>query len=300
MPQQQAEPTGLFDPEVRAMSEPAQIRDSNEVAKDIASGGNLKFYWHTFKSNPTKVIVGVWDSLIEVMRWLLLPRFRLDAGLFTRMRLLWDFIRAELNIPGGTTCLEAIWLTYAASMPKSSAVTWIEVGCFKGLSVVRLSQVARLLGKRIRVYDTFEGLPASDPVYNAVVGGLNYELKEGSYQGTIEEVQRNVEKFGAPELVSLIKGDVRRTLPDPALDKISFAFFDVDLVESYKSCFAGIARHIEPGTTIAFHEASFKEIRNLVGDPALWNELRVPAPEVVYFAEKYRVRSLLNLAILRW
>jgi len=145
------------------MNETEQIRDSTAVAEDIARGGNLRFYWHTFKSNPTKVIVGVWDSVIEVMRWLLLPRFRLGAGLITRISLLWKFIRAELNIPGGTTCLEAIWFTYAACMPKSSSETWIEVGCFKGLSVARLSQAARLLGKRFRVYARLKGCPPPTP-----------------------------------------------------------------------------------------------------------------------------------------
>lgn len=220
------------------MNETEKICDSKAIADDIATGGNLKFYWHTFKSNPTKVLVGIWDSLVEVLRWVFWPRFRLGAGFLTRINLLSKFIRAELNIPGGTTCLEAIWLCYAASMPTSKSNTWIEVGCFKGLSVVRLSQAARLLGKRIRVYDTFEGLPASDAVYNAVVGGLNYEFKEGSYLGTVEEVERNIQKFGVPEVVTLVKGDVRQTLPDSALEKISFGFFDVDLVESYKGCFS--------------------------------------------------------------
>ena len=282
------------------MNPSAQTRDSAKVSEDIASGGNLRFYWHTFKTNPLKVVVGVWETFVEVIRWLTLPRFPVENGLFTRFGILWRFIRAELNVPGGTTCLEAIWLTYAATMPNSKADVWIEVGCFKGLSVARLSLVARIFRKRIRVYDTFEGLPTSDAVYDAVVGGVNFGFKSGSYLGTVEEVRKNLEDYGVPELVTLVKGDVRNTLPDPEVSKISFAFFDVDLVESYRSCFAGVSHHIETGTLIVIHEASFAQIRQFIEDPSLWTSLSIPAPSIEYLAETTKIRSLLNLAILRW
>src|SRR5262249_17034270 len=109
------------------MPEASQIRDSKVVAEAVAHAAHPTYYLETFKARPTKIIVGIWDSAIEVARWLLWPRFRLGAGLLTRIDLLRKFIRAELNIPGGTTCLEAIWLTYSASLAKSPAETWVEV-----------------------------------------------------------------------------------------------------------------------------------------------------------------------------
>ena len=282
------------------MKNSGSIVDSKAVSEFISERGNLKFYWDTFKSDPKKIIMGIYDSVLEVLRWIVWPRFPVRMGPFKRLELLRRFVGAELAIPGATTLLEAIWLAYAAQISGSNSKNWVQVGCFKGLSATRLSLVGDILDKKLRVYDTFEGLPGNTSVYEAVDGGVNYEFMSGSYMGSQEEVRENIGKFGASHLVSLIKGDVRDTLPDEAIERISFAFLDVDLVESYESCFRGLAKNIEHGTILAIHEACYLPIRELVENGSFWKSIGCEAPSIEYIQEKFGIRSCRGLALLKW
>jgi hypothetical protein len=282
------------------MTDASKLVDSAKITEDVAKGGNLRVYWNTLKSNPMKIVIGVWESLCEIFRWVFWPRVRVQANVFKRIATLFRFIWAELKIPGGTTTLEAIWISYGAHMASSPSPTWVQVGCFKGLSAARLSLIAEIMNKQLRVYDTFDGLPGSDAIYNSVDGGVNYEFKAGSYRGAEDEVKRNVAAHGRPDRITLVKGDVRNTLPDNAVNQISYAYLDVDLVESYKGCFKGLAGAIEQGTIIGIHEACYQPIRNLIEDATYWKSISIGAPEIVYVAEAFKIRSCRNLAFLKW
>jgi hypothetical protein len=277
------------------------VLDSSKTQEEISKGGNLAFIWNTFKRDPKKVLVGVKDSFSEVIRWLFAPRFSMPGISFgKRFAILRHCIKAEMTIPGGTTTLEALWITYGIFLSKSASDNWIEAGCYKGLSSVRLGLMAKLLSKKIRIYDTFQGLPKSEPVFESVDNGVNYEFKEGAYYGTDTEVMENIKKFGLEKYFTLIKGDINKTLPDPQLSKISFAFLDVDLAYSYSCCFKGIASHIEKGTLVVIHEACYKPIRDLVEDKNFWKEINCPAPQITYIADTFKIPSCRGLAFLSW
>lgn len=74
----------------------------------------------------------------------------------------------------------------------------------------------------------------------------------------------------------------------------------MDLVDSYKSCFQGLASKIEPGTLIVIHEACYRQIRELVMAKEYWEGIGLAAPSVTFIAEQYRLRACRNLAFLRW
>ncbi|MGH9631285.1 MAG: TylF/MycF/NovP-related O-methyltransferase [Bryobacteraceae bacterium] len=251
-------------------------------------------------SDPGKIANGIKDSLFEIGRFLIRPRFPTHLNYSKRVRLIKRWIIAELKIPGGTTVLETIWLAYGAAMSKSQAKSWVEVGCFKGLSTARMSLLCEHWDRRLYVCDTFSGLPGSDAVYEPVDRGVAYHFKAGSYAGSEQEVVRNVGDHGCLERVVLVPGDVAKTLPGNTIGKLSFAFLDVDLVESYKACFLGLATNIEAGTVIAIHEACYAPIRQLIEDREFWSSLRLTQPEIIYVAEQFRIRSCRNLALLRW
>jgi hypothetical protein len=285
----------------RPRNKNSSVLDSTAVAADLARGGAVKFYWRTFLSDPGKIMRGVWDTLLETTRFVFLPRVSVRVGFLGRIWLLARFIQAELSIPGATTTLETIWLTYASASATGNGRDWVEVGCFKGLSTARLSLLCRLYDHHLYVFDTFEGLPGSDDVYQATDGGVDYHFKSGSYAGTEVEVQANVNAFGNPERVTLIKGNAQDTLrKHPLRGGLCFAFLDVDLVESYRSCFRGLGSRIRRGTVIAVHEACYRQVRDLVEDPAFWGDVGCAPPEITYVADVYGIRSCRNLAILKW
>ncbi len=276
------------------------VLDSSKTQEEISKGGNIAFIWNTFKRDPKKVLIGIQDSFIEVFRWLFMPRYPLNLSFGERISILFRFIKAEIQIPGGTTTIEAIWITYGIFLSKSSSDSWVEAGCYKGLSSVRLGMIAEKLNKKIRIYDTFEGLPKSEPVFESIDNGVNYEFKEGAYLGTEREVLDNIKKFNLEKYFTLVKGDINKTLPDPAISKISFAFLDVDLAYSYSCCFRGLSSHIEKGTVIVIHEACYKPIRELIENKNFWKEINSPAPEICYISDAFKIRSCRGLAFLSW
>lgn len=95
----------------------------------------------------------------------------------------------------------------------------VEFGCFKGFSTSCLSFACQLLGMRMQVFDSFEGLPPSDSTY--------YEA--GDFAGSLEEVQRNVGNFGAPEVVTYHKGFFADSLPHIDLGPVACMWMDVNL-----------------------------------------------------------------------
>jgi O-methyltransferase len=95
----------------------------------------------------------------------------------------------------------------------------LEFGCFKGFSTSCLSFACQLLGMRMQVFDSFEGLPPSDSTY--------YEA--GDFAGSLDEVKRNVGNFGAPEVVTYHKGFFADSLPHVDLGPVACMWMDVDL-----------------------------------------------------------------------
>src|SRR6266540_3018626 len=66
----------------------------------------------------------------------------------------------------------------------------IELGAYKGSSAAKLSSACRLAGKRLWVFDSFEGLPepAMDDAEHQIEGRRCFT--RGDYAGSLEEVRR--------------------------------------------------------------------------------------------------------------
>ena len=75
---------------------------------------------------------------------------------------------------------------------KSKLRPVVECGCWKGGRSVNFSLVCRIVGRKLIIYDFFEGLPAGAPGDREAPG---YE--EGDYCGTLEEVKSNIRRGGA-------------------------------------------------------------------------------------------------------
>jgi hypothetical protein len=115
----------------------------------------------------------------------------------------------------------------------------VECGTWKGGSVANLSLVCRITGRKLKIYDSFQGLPESEPADRQ---GLFY--KKGEYLGTLDEVKSNISRYGAIECCEFIKGWFSETLP--RLDTpVLLAFLDVDLEASLETC----VRHLWPNLT---------------------------------------------------
>ena len=106
----------------------------------------------------------------------------------------------------------------------------IECGTWKGGSAANLSLVCKIAGRKLIIYDSFEGLPVLDPddreskFYN-----------QGDYFGSLDEVKKNINKYGEIGCCEFRKGWFKNTLPFHD-SPIVLAFLDVDLEASIDMC----------------------------------------------------------------
>lgn len=99
-----------------------------------------------------------------------------------------------------------------------------EFGCFKGYSTSMLSFACSLLDIPMVVFDSFQGLPASgSPYYQA-----------GEFSGSLDEVKRNVERYGEIDSVNFIKGYFCDTVVERNVPPLLCLWMDVDLADSAK------------------------------------------------------------------
>jgi hypothetical protein len=123
-------------------------------------------------------------------------------------------------------------------LPPGSPGDVVECGTWKGGSAANLSLVCRITGRKLRIFDSFEGLPEGEPGDREAPG-----YKKGDYCGTLEEVKSNLRRYGAIECCEFIPGWFNQTLPH--LDSpVALAFLDVDLEASLETCVRCLWPHL--------------------------------------------------------
>jgi O-methyltransferase len=108
----------------------------------------------------------------------------------------------------------------------------VECGCYKGAMTVNLSLVCKIAGRKLKVYDSFEGLPEPTshdcwPPDVAYVPGV--------FKGSLEEVKANVRRFGAIDVCEFHKGWFKDTLPRHE-GAVAMTVVDVDYHSSLYDC----------------------------------------------------------------
>ncbi|MGH9450309.1 MAG: TylF/MycF/NovP-related O-methyltransferase [Terriglobia bacterium] len=165
-------------------------------------------------------------------------------------------------------------LLFIAARVLSSSVKGpvVECGCYLGASTAKLSMVAKLTGRSLFACDTFEGLPgdAKHASYHHVDGRAR-RFEAGEYAGSLEIVRGNVERYGALEMCTFVRGLFQDTLPQLNVDP-AFVFMDVDYVSSARDCLKNLWPRLRPGGYFFTHEAGFIEYVEGITDGRWWHE----------------------------
>jgi hypothetical protein len=106
----------------------------------------------------------------------------------------------------------------------------VECGTWKGGSAASLSLVCHITGRKLYIFDSFEGLPTPDPRDRE---GSAYCA--GEFLGTISEVRQNIARYGAIECCEFVKGWFSDTLPT-LKENVLLGYLDVDLEVSLHDC----------------------------------------------------------------
>jgi hypothetical protein len=197
--------------------------------------------------------------------------------LAARMREVNESIESATSLPG-----HIILATRILSIPKSVSGDVIECGCFKGASTASLSLVCEMVGRRLLVCDSFEGLPPDDgAVHHYPYRELYGYYEPGMYTGTLEEVRENIRRHGCPSVCDFVPGFFNSTLASVE-GPLVFAFLDVDLLSSTEDC----VRHLWPkfvdGAYVYSDDAEDMEVVRIWFDEPWWREnLQESAPGFV-------------------
>jgi Macrocin-O-methyltransferase (TylF) len=207
------------------------------------------------------------------------------VGRLEKLQLVYQARRAERGIPTASSFLEHLAMAGSIlRVPPAVPGAVIECGCYKGGSTASLSLACRLANRRLLVFDSFAGLPepsSEDAAHYVPRDRASHTYKQGAFSATLAEVERNVSRFGAAEVCDFRSGYFERTLPELS-EQCVFAFVDVDLTESVKTCLKHIWPLLADGSELWSHEAHHAEICALFFDNQWWSEaLGVPAPGLI-------------------
>ncbi len=156
-------------------------------------------------------------------------------------------------------------------VPSSTHGVVLEAGCFKGGSTAKLSLATKLIGRKLLVYDSFEGLPDIDEAEKD-------RFNKGEYTGALDEVKKNVGNYGALEVCEFVRGWFDQTMPS-LKDPVVVAFVDVDLRDSLETCLNYIYPKLVPGGVIFSHDGHLPICVDLMKDPSFWKRFNEPPPE---------------------
>jgi len=163
------------------------------------------------------------------------PHYRM--GWWRRMALGLRMFRNTLRIRTGTSYkTHLVMALKLLETPPEVVGDVVECGTWKGGSAANLSLVCRIAGRRLKVFDSFQGLPEGRPGDREAAG-----YAKGDYCGTLDEVRRNIGRHGAIEVCDFVPGWFEDTLPT-FTSPVVLAVLDVDLEASLDTC----VRHLWP------------------------------------------------------
>jgi O-methyltransferase len=148
----------------------------------------------------------------------------------------------------------------------------VECGCFQGGSTANLSLMCEIVGRRLVVYDSFEGLPAAQP-------GDRYasDAYEGQLSAGLEEVRATVSRLGSVGQCEFRKGWFEDTLPEHDTP-IVLCFLDVDYQASLRDCVVNLWPHLTERGYVFIDEYVLLDYCALFFSERFWRETfdRVP------------------------
>lgn len=166
------------------------------------------------------------------------------------------------------------------SVPKEKSGVIVEAGAFKGGSTAKISLAAKIAGRKFLVFDSFEGIPEHEEKHGKNIFGGDAYFPKGSYFGSLEEVKKNVEKFGDIKSCEFIKGFFDKTMPG-FKRPVAVGYLDVDLASSTKTCLQYLYPVLVKGGALLSQDGHLPWIIELLSDKNFWEkELKVRVPEM--------------------
>ena len=224
------------------------------------------------KGQRAQLVARSWELVtLPITAYFLLANPRIDEAYgFTwrqKFALAWRMWRTTRYVTTATT--NKAHLAMAAKLfqipPQFNGVV-VECGTFHGGSTANLSLACKMVGRKLFVYDSFEGLPA--PRGNDSVAT---ESQTGGLRGTLGQVKANVDTYGAIECCVFRRGWFEDTLPRHR-HRIVLAFLDVDYQASLEECVRNLWPHLVQQGYLFTDEYVLPDMCALFWSERYWHE----------------------------
>lgn len=206
------------------------------------------------------------------LKLLFSPRISLSP--YRRLWLLRKFSKIEKNVH----CLSHSYDEYLvpavkmldSSFSKTKGII-VEAGAYKGGGTAKLSLVAKLTGRKLYVFDSFEGLPDNDEPSAKTDMGYECEFNEGDFTGSLREVKSAIKKYGDISVCEFVKGFYDTTMPD-FHEPVAAVFCDVDLESSTKTCLKYMCPNMTANSYFFSQDAHIPLIQQLFANEKFWKK----------------------------
>lgn len=206
---------------------------------------------------------------------------RLSIPFSARLRFVYDVYRISLHVDCAHTQAEILEIATAVfSLAPALRGCIVEAGCFKGGATAKLSLAAKLTGRTLFAFDSFEGLPENAEAHGRTILGETPNFEGGRYRGDVHEVHANVARYADISRCRFMKGWFDDTMP--SFDEpIAVAFLDVDLASSTQTCLKYLYPLLQPGGSLFSHDGHLPLVLSVFTDDEFWTrEVRSPKPEL--------------------
>jgi O-methyltransferase len=235
------------------------------------------------KSAVRRAVRRMWERLLIALSMpIILSEFFDDetgkdygVTFFTKLKLVYVMAGNRKKVTTGSHFLEHLLMATAIlKVPKSVPGCVVECGTYKGGSATNLSLVCDLCDRKLEIFDSFAGLPApaqSDKEHVLIGLQTIHTYEEGSWCGTLPEVQQNITAHGKISVCNFNPGFFDQSLPSFQQPCI-FVFADVDLRTSLETCIEYLWPRLQNSCCFFTHEAPHIEISALFYDYPWWKE----------------------------
>jgi hypothetical protein len=202
-----------------------------------------------------------------------------------KLSLLFKMMCNNSRILSGSSFIEHIIMaTTLLQIPKNIQGCVVECGTYKGVSATNMSLICALVGRRFKIFDSFEGLPepsVQDATHAVLDSQEVHAYQKGWWAGSLEEVRSNITRFGNINACDFHKGFFDKTLPDFKEPCVQI-FLDVDYVSSLETCLIHLWPLLRDGGYLYTHEAQHAEISRLLYSESWWRQnLKTEPPGLV-------------------
>lgn len=212
-----------------------------------------------------------------------------SVGEAARREIVARFEEIDSAVPIGTTPTDGLVLSQLLINCRGVGDI-VECGCYAGGSSAKLSIIAKVVGRRLTVFDSFEGLPEVDS-YNLRDKHLRRDEEwvtdwtAGRYRARLDVVRDNVQRFGEIDVCTFVKGWFNETLNTDNLPrKVGFAFTDVDIASSARDCLAGLWPCLSDLGIFVSHDVAWVKVLQALYDKTLWEETFKEFPPLLFGA----------------